>query len=153
MWVLNCKYITYVNIIAVFNKLWIHSDSEDLITFITSLDAFKYKILLFGFINGLVSYQQYINEVLFDFLNYFVQIYLDDILIYSKTCREHVDHVHSVLSRLWEADLQADIWKCEFYVQKTKFLELILTTEGFEMDLEKIKAIRNWPMLNNLKLT
>ena len=107
--VLNCKYIICVNIIAAFNKLQMHSDSENLIIFITSLSTFKYKILLFGLINELIFYQQYMNEVLFNFLNHFVQVYLDDILIYSKTCREHVDYIHSVLSRLWEAGLQADI--------------------------------------------
>ena len=130
-----------------------HSDSEDLTTFITSFGTFKYKVLPFGLTNGPVFYQQYMNEVLFDFLNCFVQVYLDDILIYSKICREHVDYICSVLGRFQEAGLQADIWKYEFHVQKTKFLKLILTTEGFEVDLEKIKVIRNWPMLNNLKLT
>ena len=151
--VLGCKYITHVNIIVAFNKLQMHPDSEDLTTFITSLNTFKYKVLPFGLTNGLTSYQQYMNEVLFDFLNCFIQVYLDDILIYSKTHREHVDHVHSVLGRLWEAGLQADIWKCKFHVQKTKFLGLILTIEGLEVDPEKIKAIRNWSMPNNLKST
>ena len=130
-----------------------HSDSEDLTIFIISLSAFKYKVLPFGLTNGLVFYQQYMNEVLFDFLNCFVQVYLDDILIYSKTCREHVDHVHSVLGRLQEAGLQADIQKCKFHVQKIKFLELILTTEGLEVNSEKIEAIRNWSTPNNLKST
>ena len=145
--------MTYVNIITAFNKLWMHSDSEDLTIFITSLDTFKYKILPFGLINEPVFYQQYMNEILFNFLNYFVQVYFDDILIYSRICREHVNHIHSVLGRLWEAGLQADIQKCKFHVQKTKFLKLILTTEELEINLKKIKAIRNWSIPNNLKLT
>ena len=153
VWVLGCKYMTCVNIITAFNKLQMHSDSENLTIFITSLSAFKYKVLPFSLTNGPAFYQQYMNEVLFDFLNCFVQVYFNDILIYSKTCREHVNHVCSVLGRLWEAGLQADIWKCKFHVQKTKFLELILTTEKLKMNSEKIKAIRNWPMSNNLKLT
>ena len=151
--ILDCKYMTCVNIIAAFNKLWMHSDSEDLTIFITFFNTFKYKVLPFGLTNGLVFYQQYMNEVLFDFLNCFVQVYFDDILIYSKTCREHVNHVCSVLGRLQKAGLQADIWKCKFHVQKTKFLRLILTIEELEVNLEKIEIIRNWPMLNNLKLT
>ena len=133
----------WVNIIAAFNKLWMHSDSENLITFITSLDAFKYKVLPFSLTNELASYQQYMNEVLFNFLNHFVQVYFNDILIYSKTCREHVNYIHSVLERLWEAGLQADIQKCKFHIQKTRFLKLILTTERFEVNSEKIKAIKN----------
>ena len=120
-----------------------HSDSKDFIIFITSLNAFKYKVLLFSLTNGLVFYQQYIIEVLFDFLNHFIQVYFDDILIYSKTHREHVDHIHSVLKRLQKAGLQADIQKCKFHVQKTKFLRLILTTEKLEMNSKKIKAIKN----------
>ena len=145
--------MTCMNIIAAFNKLQMHPDNEDLTTFITSLSAFKYKVLPFGLTNGLTSYQQYMNEVLFDFLNYFVQVYLDDILIYNKTHREHVDHVHSVLGRLQKAGLQADIQKCKFHIQKTKFLKLILTTEGLEVNPEKIEAIKNWSTLNNLKST
>ena len=151
--VLDCKHMTCVNITTAFNKLWMHSDSEDLITFITSFNAFKYKVLPFGLTNRSASYQQYMNKVLFNFLNCFVQVYFDDILIYSKTCRKHINHIHSVLSRLQEAGLQANIQKCKFHVQKTKFLRLILTTEKLKVNLEKIEAIRNWSTLNNLKLT
>ena len=86
-----------------------HSDNEDLIIFITFFSVFKYKVLLFNFINELMFYQQYINKVLFDFFNHFIQVYLNDILIYSKTCKEHINYIHSILSRLQEADLQADI--------------------------------------------
>ena len=99
VWVLNCKYIIYMNIIAAFNKFWIHSDSEDLTTFITSFSTFKYKVLPFDLINESASYQQYMNEILFNFLNYFVQVYFNDILIYNKTCRKHVNYIHSVLRR------------------------------------------------------
>ena len=129
-----------------------YSDSEDLIIFITFFSVFKYKILLFDFINKLMSYQQYMNEVLFNFFNYFIQIYFDDILIYSKIHRKHIDYIHSVLKKFWKAGLQADIQKCEFHIQKTKFLELIFITEKFEINSEKIKAIKNWLTLNNLKL-
>ena len=77
-----------------------HSDSKNLTTFITSLSTFKYKVLPFDFINEPASYQQYMNEVLFNFLNHFVQIYFDDILIYSKIHKEYIDYIYSVLKRL-----------------------------------------------------
>ena len=98
--ILDCKYIICVNIITAFNKLQMHSDNENLIIFIIFFDAFKYKVLSFNFINELTSYQQYINEVLFNFLNHFIQVYFNNILIYSKTCRKHINYVHSVLNRL-----------------------------------------------------
>ena len=74
-----------MNIIAAFNKLHMHSDSENLITFITALSFYKYWVLLFELINELSTFQQYINNTLWDFLNNFCQIYLDNILVYSKT--------------------------------------------------------------------
>ena len=91
--ILNCKHLTRLDIIAAFNKLRMHPESEDFITFITALGAYKYKVLPFGLTNGPASFQQYINNVLFDFLNDFCQAYLDDILIYSKTRKQHVKHV------------------------------------------------------------
>ena len=77
-----------------------HSDSEDLIIFITFFSIFKYKVLFFNFINELMFYQQYINKVLFNFLNHFIQVYFNDILIYSKTHKKHVNYIYSVLKRL-----------------------------------------------------
>ena len=86
-----------------------HSDSKDLTIFITFFNAFKYKVLPFDLINEPAFYQQYMNEVLFNFLNHFIQVYFDDILIYSKTHRKHVDYVCSVLGRLQKAGLQVNI--------------------------------------------
>ena len=100
MQILDCKYITHMNIITTFNKLWMYLNNENLTIFITFFSTFKYKILPFSLTNESVFYQQYINKVLFNFLNCFVQIYFDDILIYNKTYRKHVNHIHLILKRL-----------------------------------------------------
>jgi hypothetical protein len=99
------KYLTRLDIIAAFNKLRMNPDSEDLTTFITSFGAFKYLVLPFGLTNGPASFQYYINDVLFEYLHDFCQAYLDDILIYSKTLKEHKQHVRAVLQRLRDAGL------------------------------------------------
>ncbi len=83
--IVDCKHLTQLNIISMFNKLWMHSDSKNYTTFIIALEAYKSKVLLFKLINDLVLFQQYMNNVLWDFLNDFCQVYLNDILIYSKT--------------------------------------------------------------------
>jgi len=83
------KYLTQLNIIVAFNKLRMHSDSEDLTIFITSFDFYKYHVMFFELINGSTFYQHYMNDVLFDYLHQFCQIYLDDIIIYSKTLKKH----------------------------------------------------------------
>ena len=91
--IMGCKHLTRLDIIAAFNKLRMHPDSEDMTTFITALGAYKYRVLPFGLTNGPSTFQQYINDTLWDFLNDFCQAYLDDILIYSRTKKEHQKHV------------------------------------------------------------
>ncbi len=87
------KYLTQLNIIVAFNKLRMHSDSEDLTIFIIFFNSYKYHVMLFELINELMFYQHYMNDVLFKYLHQFCQIYLDDIIIYSKILKKHKQHV------------------------------------------------------------
>ena len=84
----------------------------------------------FGLINGLVTYQRYINDVLFDYLDDFCTAYLDDILIYSENELEHESYVKKVLERLRKTGLQADIKKSEFSIKKTKYLGFIISIDS-----------------------
>ncbi len=147
----GCKYLTRLDIIAAFNKLRMHPNSEDFTTFVTSLGAYKYRVLPFGLTNGPASYQQYMNDILFQYINNFCQVYLDDILIYSKTKKEHVQHVRQILQKLRDAGLQVDILKCEFHVQETKFLGLLVSIDGLRMDPAKVQAVTNWAVPTTLK--
>ncbi len=108
-------------------------------------------MLSFELTNEPTFFQQYMNDVLWNFLNDFCQAYLDDILIYSKTRKKHRDHVKLVLSRLREAELQIDIRKCEFDVEETVFLEVIVSELGLRMNLSKVTAIVSWITSTNLK--
>ena len=72
--------------------------------------------MLFGLCNRPVSWQYLINNILFNFLNYFVWEYLDNILIYNKTLKDHYFHISQVFQYLQKARLQADIDKCEFSI-------------------------------------
>ena len=97
------------------------------------------------------SFQHYINHTLFDFLDKFATAYLDDILIYSNSLKEHRHHVRQVLQRLIDAGLPIDIRKCEFHVTKTKYLGLIITTTGIRMDPKKVEAITSWKLPKTVK--
>ncbi len=149
--IVDCKHLTRLNIILMFNKLRMHSDSENYTIFIIALEVYKSKMLLFELINDSISFQQYINDVLWNFLNDFCQVYLDDILIYSKTQWEHKQHVKMILNRLWEADLQMNIQKCEFDVEEIIFLKVIVSEQDLCMNSIKVKAIINWTTSINLK--
>jgi len=108
-------------------------------------------MLFFKLINDSVSFQQYMNDVLWDFLNDFCQVYLDDILIYSKTQWKHQQHVKMILNHLREASLQMNIQKCEFDVENIIFLEVIVFKQNLRMNSVKMKVIVNWTTSINLK--
>jgi len=140
----GAKIFTKLDIRQAFYRIRMHPDSEELTTFRTRYGTYKYKILPFGLSSGPATYQRYMNEVLFDYLDDFCTAYLDDILIYSDNVLEHEIHVSKVLARLREAGLQVDIKKTEFHVTRTKFLGFIISTSGLEVDPDKIATITQW---------
>ena len=141
----GCKIMTKLDIRKAFNRIRITiEEDEDLLTFYTPLGNFKPKVLQFGPTNGPTTFQRFINDTLFDYLNVFCTAYLDDILIYSQSREEHTKHVRLVLQRLREANLQADISKSEFYTTSTAFLGLIVSTEGIAINPNKVSAIKEW---------
>ncbi len=81
------------------------------------------------------------NDVFFDYVNDFVSIYINDIFIYSNSKREHIKHVKKILQRLRDADLQADIDKCEFSIHEIKYLKFIVDRNEIRMNSEKIETI------------
>jgi len=113
-------------------------ESEDLASFRTRLEQYKPKVLPFGLSNGPATFQRYINDTLIDILDDYATTYLDDILIYSENLQDYKKHVREVLGRLQATGLQVDIKKYKFSVTCTKFLGFILTTNGVEVDLEKV---------------
>lgn len=126
-------------------------EDEDLTTFRTRFGSYKYKVMPFGLTNGPATFQRYMNETLMDYLNQFVTAYMDDILIYSATRAEHTEHIRKVLQKLRQAGLQADISKCEFFVQETKFLGLIVGVNGIRMDPAKVSTILEWQTPKSLR--
>ncbi len=144
------KYLTQLNIIVAFNKLHMHSDSKDLTIFIIFFNSYNYHVMLFKLINESMFYQHYMNDVLFKYLHQFCQIYLDDIIIYSKILKKYKRYVQLILNKLQEADLQINIDKCKFHVQKIIFLELLILIEKLKMNSRKMQAVIDWFTFNNL---
>ncbi len=138
---MSCKHLTKLDIILTFNKVQMHFNNENYITFITALEAYKYKMLSFKLTNKLIFFQQYMNDVLWNFLNDFCQVYLNNILIYSKMRKKHKDHVKLVLNWLHEAELQMNIQKCKFNMKETIFLEIIVSELNLRMNLNKVTVI------------
>jgi hypothetical protein len=140
----KAQIFTRLDIVAAFNNMRIREGDEYMTAFITRYGLYQYKVLPFGLCNGPASWQRYMNSLMPEFLDEFVTIYLDDLLIYSENLDSHIQHVRKVLLKLRAAGIPADIDKCEFHVQEVKYLGLILTPGGLKMDPSKVDAIQSW---------
>ena len=97
--------------------------------------------MLFRLINIPVTLQAVVIEVLYQYLDDFYVVYIDDVIIYSKTEEEHKEHIKKVFDALNKAGLKVELKKSEFRLKEVQFLGHIVTSEGLQIDLEKIRAV------------
>jgi hypothetical protein len=98
----------------------------------------------FGTTNAPADFQGYINDVIWEALDDFASAYLDDILIYSDSEEEHIEHVKWIMQRLLEAELYLKPEKCEFLKETVRYLGLIISSKGISMDEDKVETVRNF---------
>ena len=98
----------------------------------------------FGLCNAPGTFQHFVNDKFRDYLDEFLVIYLDDLLIYSDTLEEHKRHVRLVLKRLQEAGLYVKPQKCQFHATKVSFLGFMISSDGIHMDPAKVEAVLEW---------
>jgi hypothetical protein len=147
----KAKLFTKLDVRNIFHRIRMDPGFKEITTFRTCFGQYKYQVLSFGLTGGLSIFQQYINSVLFPYLDEFCIAYVNDILIFSENPAKHHEHVIQVLEKLKSAELQANIKKSEFSVTKTKFLEYIISTKGIAVDPDKISAIMKWKRLTRVK--
>jgi len=147
----SCKYFTGLDLQACFNQIRIKEGDEWKTAFRTRYGLFEFVVMLFELTNALATAQRFMNNTLREYLDIFCVCYIDDILIYSCTLKEHKQQVCMVLQKLKEAGLFIKPEKCEFSINKTTFLGFIMSEEGLEMDPEKVNAVLNWEASKSVK--
>ncbi|WVZ87921.1 hypothetical protein U9M48_034495 [Paspalum notatum var. saurae] len=112
--------------------------------FSTGYGLYEYLVMSFGLTNAPAFFMYMMNSVFMNELDKFVVVFIDDILIYSKSEEEHKEHLRIVLNRLREHKLYAKFSKCAFWLKEVSFLGHILSEKGVAVDPSKVKDVLNW---------
>jgi hypothetical protein len=135
---------------SVFSKIDLRSGYHQLrirptdipkTTFITKYGLYEFMVMSFGLMNAPAYFMYLMNSVFMDYLDKFVVVFIDDILVYSQNEQEHEEHLRKVLQRLRDCQLYAKLSKCEFWIYVVLFLGHIINRDGLAVDLNKVAAI------------
>lgn len=140
----GAKVFTKIDLKGAFNLLRIKKGDEWKTAFRTRYGLFEYTVMPFGLANAPAAFQHFMNDLFRQYLDTFVVIYLDDLLIFSQNQEEHDRHVRTVLQILQENNLHINLDKCKFDQDHVEFLGLVVTPDGLQMDDSKVTAIREW---------
>ncbi|KAG2190783.1 hypothetical protein INT47_012934, partial [Mucor saturninus] len=145
------NHFTSLDLKSGYHQVRIQPSDVPKTAFNTRYGQYEFLVLPFGLTNAPPTFQHLMNNVLGDCLDEFALVYLDDILIFSKTPEDHEKHVRHVLNRLREAKLVANLKKCEFNKQELVFLGFHVSALGILPSPDKVKAVQNWIAPTNVQ--
>ncbi|GJS19636.1 putative reverse transcriptase domain-containing protein [Tanacetum coccineum] len=126
-----------------YHELRVREEDIPKTAFRTRYGHYKFQVMPFGLTNAPAVFKDLMNKVCKPYLDRFVIMFIDDILIYSKCKKEHEGHLRLILKLLKEEKLYPKFSKCEFWLSKVQFLGHVIDSEGIHVDLAKIKSIKD----------
>jgi hypothetical protein len=123
-------------------KIWESDISKT--AFHTRYGLYEYTVMSFGLTNAPAYFMYLMNKVFMEYLDKFIIVFIDDILIFSKTMEEHEEHLRLLLEKLRSNQLYAKFSKCEFWLTEVTFLGHVISAGGVLVDLGKVKNVLNW---------
>lgn len=146
----GAKFFTKIDLRTGFHQIRIAEEDVEKTAFRTRYGSFEYLVLPMGLCNAPGTFMQLMNDTFRDLLDKSVLVFLDDILVFSRTKEEHIAHVREVLARLRAQKLYAKRSKCEFFRDEVEFLGHRLGANGLAVSQDKVKAVRDWPTPQNV---
>nr|GEW68819.1 putative reverse transcriptase domain-containing protein [Tanacetum cinerariifolium] len=144
------QFFIKIYIRSGYHQLRVHEDDIPKTAFRTRYGHLKFTVMPFGLTNAPAVFTDLMNRVCRPYVDKFVIVFIDDILIYSKTQKEHVEHLRLVLELLKKEKLYAKFSKYEFWLREIQFLGHVINGNGIHVNPSKIKAVKNWKALRTL---
>jgi len=141
----GARHFSKIDLRSGYHQIRIAAEDIPKTAFRTRYGHFEFMVLPFGLTNAPATFMHLMHQAFRPFLDSFVIVFLDDILIYSKTMDEHVKHVRKVLEVLRKEKLYAKLSKCELMRTEVEFLGHIVGRDGVRMMEDKVKAVEEWP--------
>ncbi|GJT41190.1 putative reverse transcriptase domain-containing protein [Tanacetum coccineum] len=132
-----------------YHQLRVREEDIPKTAFRTRYGHYEFQVMPFGLTNVPAVFMDLMNRVCKRYLDKFVIVFIDDILIYSKNKQEQEEHLKLMLELLKKEELYAKFSKCEFWIPKVQFLGHMIDSQGIHMDLAKIKSIKDWASLKS----
>jgi hypothetical protein len=139
-----------IDIRSGYHQLKIRASDIPKTTFITRYSLYEYTVMSYGLTNAPAYLMYLMNKVFMEYLDKFVVVFIDDILIFSKNEEEHNEHLHLVLQKLRENQLYAKFNKCEFWLKEVSFLGHIISEGGIFVDPSKVNDVLSWKTPKNI---
>ncbi|GJU42393.1 putative reverse transcriptase domain-containing protein [Tanacetum coccineum] len=127
-----------------YHQVRIKEEDIPITSFRTRYGHYEFQVISFGLTNAPVVFMDLMNRVCKSYLDKFVIVFIDDILIYSKSKEEHKEHLKTILELLKKEQLYAKFLKCDFWLEFVQFLGYVIDSKGVHVDPTKIEAIKNW---------
>jgi hypothetical protein len=142
----GAKYFSKIDLRSGYHQIRVRDQDIPKTTFRCHYGHFEFLVMPFGLTNAPATFQSCMNHIFRGQLRRFVLVFFDDILIYSRTWEEHLQHLEEVLRILEEQQFYAKLSKCEFGLTEMLYLGHIIGADGVKVHEEKIRAIRDWPV-------
>nr|GFA46638.1 putative reverse transcriptase domain-containing protein [Tanacetum cinerariifolium] len=133
-----------INLRSSYHQLRVREEDIPKTAFRTCYGHYEYQVMPFGLTNAPAVFMDLMNRVCKPYLDKFVIVFIDDILIYSKNKKEHEEHFTAILKFLKKEELYAKFSKCEFWIPKVQFLCHVIDSQGIHVDPAKIESIKEW---------
>ncbi len=146
----GAKYFSKIDLKSGYWQIRIAPEDVQKTAFRTRYGHYEFLVMPFGLTNAPATFMHLMNSVFAEVLDVFVVIYLDDILVFSKTEEDHEEHLRYVMQKLREKQLFANPAKCELFKPEVPFLGHVVSADGVKMQPNKVSAITNWPPLKNV---